>query len=164
MKKLILILLGSLSFFSCTSFKVTRITESNRDSISGLRFFLPRPYLLVAEKDLLVDGVKTVKECETETTTMTEKMAVARKELLCTVIYLPDPQKEYAISTFSGKVPKSIKLEDGWRLSGINLPGMNSARDNKAGLLSGTEGLSPGVYALDYQKGQTLLRKLKIIQ
>lgn len=164
MKKLMIILIIISSCFSCSSFRVTEVTQSNRESVSGLRFFLPQPYFLVAEKDLLVDGIQTVKQAGEEKTTTTEKMAVARKELLCSIIYLPDPQKEYAISTFSGKIPKSIQLEDGWRLTGYNLSGQNQISQTQVGLLSGTKGLTPGIYAIRNKDGMTVLQRVELIQ
>ncbi len=120
--------------------------------------------MLVAEKDLLVDGVKKVKQAKEETTTTTEKMAVARKELHCSIIYLPDPQQEYAISTFTGKTPKSIKLEDGWRLTALNLKEENLISQKQAGLLSGTKGLSPGIYAIHNKDGVLCLQRVEIVQ
>lgn len=164
MKSWIFILFISFCGLSCTSFKVRQVTASNRDSVQGLRFFMPQPFLLVAEKDLLVDGVKKIKQAGEETTTTTEKMAVARKELHCSIIYLPDPQQEYAISTFTGKTPKSIKLVDGWRLTAFNLKEENLISPQQMGLLSGTKGLAPGIYSIHNKDGLPCLQRVEIIQ
>lgn len=157
---LLSVLLGS---FSCSSFKVTRVTDANRNQVKGLRFFIPAPYLLVAEKDLLVDGEKTVKENSEGRTSTIKKMAVARRELHCSVVYLPDPQKEYSISTLSGKTPKSVRLEDGWRLTGVNCPEYPTLTAQQFWLLSGTKGLQPGLYAIHYEEQGPILKKVEII-
>lgn len=163
MKKLFIILCILLSCFSCSSIKITKVTDANRQNIEGVRFFLPVPYLMVAEKDLLVDGLKTVKENTKETITTTKKMAVARRELHCSVIYLPDPQQEYVLSTSSGNTPESFSLKDGWRLTGINLPESTQLTAGEVWLLSGTEGLAPGIYAIRYKDSQPFLKKVEIL-
>lgn len=149
---------------SCSSYSVTEINDENRHTAEGLRFFQPKPFLLVAEKDILVDGLKTVKESDNSKTTTTEKMAVARKELYCSVIYLPDPLKEFAIET-SHKSSVQIQLEDGWRLTGLNTSQNNSSlTEAQAGILSGTEGLTPGVYAIEFDGTLPFLKKVEIIK
>lgn len=161
MKYLILILLLFLS--SCSSFTVTKLTDQNREEVEGLRFFMPKAYLLVAEKDLLVDGLKTVKDDGKNKVSTTQKMAVARKELRCSVIYLPDPQQEYAIETLSSKTSQSIRFENGWQLTGFNEVEDTSLSSETLHFLSGTEGLVPGIYEIRQENGSTLLKKVEII-
>ena len=163
MRTLILLSFIVTSLCSCSTFQVTKVDESNRNSVKGLRFFMPQAYLLVAEKDLLVDGLKTIKESDQQKVTSTQKMAVARKELRCSIIYLPNPQREYAISTNFGEVPKSIRLEDGWKLTGYNDFQEPVLGDETLHYLSGTEGLVPGIYAIEQEEGQIILKKVEIL-
>ena len=163
MQKIIILFTVLLGCFSCSSYKVTKVTQENRHTVKGLRFFMPAPYLLVAEKDLLVDGLTTVKEGEKGKVSTTEKMAVARKELQCSVIYLPDPQQEYAIRT-SVNANTSIKLKDGWRLSGINSLESPDIGEKELKLLSGTQDLTPGVYAIILKDSPPTLKKVEILR
>jgi hypothetical protein len=163
MKNLFILLPVVLTCFACSSsYTVTKVSDSNRHTLKGLRFYLPVPYLLVAEKNLLIDGLKTVKQDSKGTTTSTEKMAIARKELQCSVIYLPDPRQEYSIITPAGQT--AIKLENGWKLTGINnLKSTELVTPRQLQLLSGTKGLEPGLYALVYKRGRPILRKVDIL-
>ena len=163
MSRFLSILLLLLACSSCSSYRVTELNEENRHEVDGLRFFQPKAFLLVAEKDVLVDGIKTVKESDDSKTTTMEKMAVARKELHCSVIYLPDPQKEFSIETSQKSI--QVKLEDGWRLSGLNLGQDNETLTaSQIGLLSGTQGLSPGIYAIEIDGESPILKKVEIIK
>ena len=90
-------------------------------------------------------------------------MAVARRELQCSVIYLPNPQEEYSIETLFGKVSQSISLEDGWKLCGINKLQGKELSSAQLNLISGTEGLQPGVYAVLYKDSQPYLKKVAIV-
>ena len=164
MKRFLYILLLSMTCSSCSTYTVTKLDERNCHDVKGLRFFQPKPFLLVAEKDILVDGIKTVKESNGSKTTTMEKMAVARKELLCSVIYLPDPQKEYSIET-SHNSSVQVRLEDGWRLTGLNLgQGSETMTTSQVSQLSGTQGLSPGVYAIEFDGKNPILKKVEIIK
>ena len=163
MKIIIILLLVLFSSLACNSYTVTKVTDSNRSEVKGLRFFLPTPYLLVAEKDLLIDGLKTVREDKESKTSTVKKMAVARRELQCKVIYLPNPEEEYSIETLFGKVSQSIKLEDGWKLCGINNLQCKELSPTQLNLLSGTAGLLPGVYAVLYKGNQPFLKKVAIV-
>ena len=163
MKQLLIILLLLICSISCSSYKVTKVTDANRDEIRGLRFFLPSPYLLVAEKDLLVEGLKTVKESSAGKTTTTQKMAVARRELQCSVIYLPNPEQEYAISKLSEEEIKTIHFEDGWRLTGFSNPKSSILTAGQLWLLSGTKDLQAGMYAVNYKNGKATLEKVEIV-
>ena len=163
MKKFIFLFLLIINSLACRTYTVTKVTDSNRSEVKGLRFFLPSPYLLVAEKDLLIDGLKTVTEDKTGKTSTVKKMAVARRELQCRVIYLPNPQEEYSIETLSGKVSQSISLEDGWKLCGINKLQGKELSSAQLNLISGTEGLQPGVYAVLYKDSHPYLKKVAIV-
>ena len=90
-------------------------------------------------------------------------MAVARKELRCSIIYLPNPQEEYAISTRFTEIPRSVHLEDGWKLTGINAEQSETVNDDTLHYLSGTEGLEPGVYEIAHEQGEIVLKKVEII-
>lgn len=162
MKRMLILLSVLLCLFSCNSYTITKVTDENRHEIKGLRFFQPAPFLLVAEKDLLLDGIKTINENSEGKTTTVKKMAVARRELQCSVIYLPDPQKEYSISIPSGKSPATVRLEDGCRLTGINLSDSPLLKARDLSLLSGSKDLQPGVYAILYQDGQPILKKVEV--
>jgi hypothetical protein len=92
----------------CASVKVTRITDENRVTAEGIRFWRPAPYLAVfGEKD----GTCSVR-----------------------IIYLPDPSEEYAIRATAGIGSASLKptLTDGW-----NLTAYDSQVDSKVSDLVG---------------------------
>jgi hypothetical protein len=174
MKKLfILAIIGMLA--SCTS-TITKVTEENRMDVQGLRFSRPTPYLLVAAKDVIVDGVKSVKENGKAKETTTQKMAIARKELECSLIYLPNPQEEYVIDAEQAE-ELGLVLKDGWMLTAMygvsaeELPQGLFVDTQKAsmlnsyiGKLTGTMDLQPGFYQIVFDgAGITGLKKVKVI-
>lgn len=59
----------------CADLAVTHVTEANQDTVKGVHYFLPQPYLQVTPKS---DGTVSV-----------------------TVLYLPDHSHEYAVATSS---------------------------------------------------------------
>jgi len=65
----------SVNLFACASVTVTRVTDANRTTVPGQRYFLPKPIITVAPQP---DGTTAV-----------------------TVDYLPDRDHEYAIETSS---------------------------------------------------------------
>lgn len=87
----------------CASIEVVKITDENRATAEGIRYWRPAPYLTVfGEKD----GTCSVK-----------------------IIYLPDPSEEYAIRATAGFGAASLKptLANGW-----NLTAFDSSVDSKA--------------------------------
>ncbi len=87
---------------SCASVTATK-TSRDDFTISGIRYYLPRPYILV-----------------TSSTTMVEKAAtsVVRYE----IIWLPDYSQQYAISVNSGlgKTTTNLTFENGWQFNKLD--------------------------------------------
>ncbi len=87
----------------CASVEVEKLTDGNRATAKGIRFWRPALYLAVsAEKD----GASSGK-----------------------LIYLPDPREEYIMRETAGFGSASVKptLTDGW-----NLTALDSSVDSKA--------------------------------
>lgn len=163
--KLIFISLLAMAVTSCvTTPKVVRVTPENEKTIEGVRFFMPKAYLLVAEKDILVDGAekKTVGKDGKTTLIETQKMALAEKELVSSIIYLPNPQEEYAISITE---KAQLNIIDGWRLEGIN---RQELKTNKQVLevLTGMKDLEAGFYEIIHNEAGSIssLKKIEIIK
>jgi hypothetical protein len=174
MKALIVALIVGLCA-SCTT--ITKVTEENCADLEGVRFFRPTPYLLVAHKDVIIDGIKQEKELSSgEKETTTQKFAVARKELECSLVYLPNPQEEYVIDS-AHMTRLGFILKDGWMLTGMYgekasaLPQdlyVSQSREKNLkstiGKLTGMMNLEPGLYQLVYENGKVSgLKQVKVI-
>jgi len=133
---MIVLLLG------CATVEVTRITDANRMTAEGIRFWRPAPYLAVfGEKDGTCSGK---------------------------LIYLPDPKEEYAIRESAGFGSASLKptLTDGWNLTAFDATVDSKAADllgniTKIGAPAGTKvgekqpnytDLSPGLYRIKMER------------
>ena len=122
---------------------IVPVTAENKH-LEGVRFVLPEAYLFVAEKAVVVTGFET-KEGDKVTT---ETMELSEKELVTSIIYLPNPKCEYLIKNAD---PEDIILKDGWRFEGF--ASYSHQQENEklqidalVKLLTGTQGLTPGIY------------------
>ena len=81
----------------------------------GIRYYRPKPYLLVSS------GVAETTVSEREKT-VTTKSVPDPKYVNIQLVYLPDFEEEYAIDvrTGFGTADVEITLEEGWNLTGIN--------------------------------------------
>ncbi|MFN7733639.1 MAG: hypothetical protein ACK5OB_17210 [Pirellula sp.] len=81
----------------------------------GIRYYRPKPYLLVSS------GVAEVAVSEKEKT-VTTKSTPDPRYVNIQLVYLPDFEEEYAIDVRSGfgTADVAIKLEDGWNLTELN--------------------------------------------
>ncbi len=140
----------ALSLAGCTPFTVTRL-HAPEDDTEGIRFYRPRPYVLVTATD--------------------KGPAVA-------VVSLPDPSEEYVIRHKQGLGSSQFtaKLADGWNLVEIGhsadsrLPetltalGALTAATGAFAMKGPAEALTPGLYEIVFDnKTITGLRKINVI-
>ena len=110
----LLCLVGVLT--GCANINFEKINDSNRDSASGLRFWRPAPFLVIASDK---DGHCTAK-----------------------LIYMKDVNEEYAAQPVAGFGSITFKptLTDGW-----NLTALDTVIDSKTSDFLGTIGKLPGL-------------------
>lgn len=140
----------ALSLAGCAPFTVTRV-HSLADTTEGIRFYRPKPYLLVTATD---------------------------KGPALTIVSLPDPNQEYVIRPRQGLASSQFtaKLADGWNLVEIGhatdtgLPqtltavGALAAATGAFGMKGPAEALTPGLYEIVFEnKRITGLRKINVI-
>lgn len=92
-----------------------KVIASPKPHQSGIRYYRPKPYLLVTSGQASV----TVNDKEkTTTTTTVPDIRYVNIQLQ----YLPDFEEEYAldVKTGLGTANVNLTLEDGWNLTGIN--------------------------------------------
>ena len=156
-KKLSIAFLTAVVLTGCSTFNVTKVTPENSADLEGIRFNLPTPYLLVAEKDVILDG-QVITSGETKTV---NRMALPKKSLDCSLVYLPNPNEEYVINTRRA-AGLEIEIVDGWRLVAAKgrhrltqqLPSTVKAPSEKTiGALTGMMDLTPGMYSFVYKNG-----------
>jgi hypothetical protein len=101
-------LLLAVSLTGCTP--RVRVRSSPGPSDTGIRYYRPKPYLLVQPAG------RVVREGRTSTTTPSDEF------VSLTLQYLPDFSEEYAIDVRPGlgSAEVSIGLEDGWNLISVN--------------------------------------------
>lgn len=154
-----------VSMTACSSVEIVRVTDDNRNSIEGLRFYRPVPYLLVTESA----QAKKSKE------------NTAASEYTYQIKYLPDKSEEYAIQTRYrfGSLKNSYKLEDGWNLTLVDvnadqkIPETIAAVGDLAASIakavttlklspSATEEITvpPGLYSIEFDKKTGLVTRL----
>ena len=166
MKKLIALCICAVVVGCVSTPKIVKITPENKDIIDGVRFYMPKAYLLIAEKDVIVDGKeKKYVGKDGKEVIETEKMALPERDLVASITYLPNPKEQYAVMNVSKD--NRINLVDGWRLEGINLQ-ENELKSNKHVLevLTGMKDLEPGVYEILYNEAGSIetLKKVQIIK
>ncbi len=126
---------AALILAGCANIDVQRVTKANTDSVHGIRYWRPAPYLYIT----------------------------GDKEGACTakIIYLPDKSEEYVMTPHPGFGSITFKpsLQDGW-----NLTNLDSSMDSKtADLISAIakitgvskdntapHGLKPGIYKMKF--------------
>ena len=96
--KLILLIIIAFVISGCTGIEVRKVTSKNEDSVKGIRYYRPWPYLLVTQN--------------------TEDISSLKLE----IIYLPNTKESYAINMKSGVGTSdySLALKDGWLLTEFN--------------------------------------------
>ena len=165
MTKISLLIFALIVTGCTTKVEIVRITDENKDQINGIRFYMPKPYLLIAEKDVMVDGNKKVsKDKDGREVVETEKMALPEKDLVASIIYLPNPQQEYAVKNVTND--QSINLVDGWRLEGVNNKSDLKANKHVLEVLTGMKDINPGMYEIIYNEAGSIetLRKIQIVK
>lgn len=150
MSRVLALVFLALSPAGCAPFTVTRV-QTPADHTEGIRFYRPRPYLLVTATD---------------------------KGPAVTVVSLPDPNEEYVIRLRQGLGASQFtaKLADGWNLIEIGhstdsafpqtltAAGALAAVTGAFGMKGPTEGLTPGLYEIVFaNKRITGLRKIHVI-
>lgn len=124
---------------------------------TGIRYYRPKPYLLLTPGG---GSVQVVEEEGKKTTTTTASDEFVNIQLQ----YLPDFSEEYAIEvkTGLGKADVSLKLEDGWNLTAIN-QNLDSQTDENiaatAELLKAVGGLVPTSNALAASESEATNQK-----
>ncbi len=100
-KKIVLVLTICILILGCTGGKFI-VKKNPSDTDEGFRYYLPKPYLLVANK--IDENTKSiVREAK--------------------IIYLPDIEEKYSITVIGGTTGSfdgSLKLEDGWKLTQVD--------------------------------------------
>jgi len=127
------LMFACIGIAGCAGIDVQRITDANRETADGVRYWRPAPYLLVSATD---------KGCTAKIT------------------WLPDPSEQYAISARPGLGSASIKptLVEGWQLTALEATADTAVGSEIIGLISGALGekslrggrevmpLTPGLY------------------
>jgi hypothetical protein len=149
MSRLLALAFLALSLAGCTSFTVARL-HTPEDYKEGVRFYRPKPYLLVTSTN---------------------------GQLAATVVSLPDPSEEYVIRHRQGLGSSQFtaKLADGWNLVEIGRAtdsgfpqtltalGALTAATGAYALKGPTEALTPGLYEIVFDnKTITGLRKINV--
>jgi len=107
-------LILTLVFVGCAP-KVNVVKLCGNDSSTqGIRYYRPKPYLLITP----VNETTTTEKDKTKTTTSTP----GAKYVNMNLEYLPDYGEEYAIQVRPGLGTADVKieLEDGWKLASLN--------------------------------------------
>jgi hypothetical protein len=128
-----------------------RVVANPTPHQKGIRYYRPKPYLLVSS------GVAEMTVSDKEKTTTT-RMVPDSKVVNIQLVYMPDFEEEYAIDvrTGFGTADVSITLEDGWNLTAINQKLDSQTDENLKGVaeLLGAIGSLPAPTA---QKGERSL-------
>ena len=110
------VVVGTVVQVGCASVKVKRVPAHDAN-VEGLRFYRPRPYLLVSDEP----------EQGTTAKGATAKPAMggiagATSTLHFSIVWLPDLSQEYVIqaSAGMGTVTFNPTLENGWKLTALN--------------------------------------------
>lgn len=86
----------ALCLSACANIEFQKITDANRNSARGVRYWRPAPYLVVS--------------------------AGPNQTCFGTIIYLPDPSEEYVMTPTPGFGTVAFKpsLADGWNLTSVD--------------------------------------------
>lgn len=96
----------------CASVVVKKVPPENSESIEGVRFYRPVPYLLVSE----------AASSESASPAAKSPIRSASRFLQFTIIWMPDLSQDYTIQTKPGlgSIEFNPALEDGWKLTSLN--------------------------------------------
>jgi hypothetical protein len=122
--------MGIVLLIGCASVTVRKVPTGDNDSLEGVRFYRPAPYLMVSDSS-----------SESKQTSAQAAKGPSAKTLQYSVIWMPDLSQEYVIQVKSGlgSVTFNPTLENGW-----NLTGLNATADSKtAELLTALTGFVP---------------------
>jgi hypothetical protein len=123
--KILASLFTVMTLFGCAS-----TITAKPSGESGIPYYLPNPYLLMAKNISLVQTktiTKTIKEEKKETIETTAEPITqsdtGRDFFSFQVIYLPDLTQKYGIEILSrtGTIDTTVTLIDGWKFTGLNL-------------------------------------------
>ncbi len=119
--KILFIFFMMFSLYGCAS----TITAKPGGS-SGIPYYLPKPYLLIARNLCLVQTKTTEIKEDNKTVITTEPVSSCNKEndsFSFQVIYLPDLTQKHSLKILSrtGTIDTSISFVDGWKFTGLNL-------------------------------------------
>jgi len=125
-----------------------RVVANPTPHQKGIRYYRPKPYLLVSS------GIAEITVSDKEKTTTT-RMVPDPKVVNIQLVYMPDFEEEYAIDvrTGFGTADVSITLEDGWNLTAIN-QNLDSQTDENLKGVAELLGAIGGLPAPAAQKGE----------
>jgi hypothetical protein len=123
------IMLTVLATAGCTStVTVSRITPATKPDRTGIPYYLPKKYLLLAWSDgrflpKVVETIDPVTGKPAGRTTTQEWIKFSEPRWVADLVELPDLREKYGITMVPGlgSSEMSIKLTDGWKLSELNL-------------------------------------------
>ena len=129
MSGIAVVLLSTVAMTGCASIIVQKLPKQNADSMEGIRFYRPAPYLVISA------GSNGSKQSSANGKIATSNM------LQFTVVWMPDLSQEYIIRAKPGlgSVAFNPTLENGWNLTGLNA----SADSKTAELLTALAGFMP---------------------
>src|SRR5258706_7295416 len=145
--------LSAFSLVGCAGVSVTRLDSGSKYD-GGVRFYRPAPYLLISN--------------------------FSTGERQAAIIYLPKKDEEYVLKVHSGlgDVDAKATFDQGWNLTELG----DSRRSGSADLLTAIgslaktalaaegalpargEGLSPGLYAIEFDPATGLASRLRRVQ
>ena len=119
----------------------------------------------ILKNEIKEDGVVEISEKDGVRTRLSEAILLPESQLVASIFYLPNKKKEFVLLNAG-----AVKLINGWMLAGYTqYEGFKSVQEDKGQLLeliTGSEGLSPGVYRFikDENGFVTGLKKIMLIQ
>lgn len=159
--------LASCGVFGSGKYEIVRVTAENDAQVKGVRFFSPRPYLVVSEDELIINGV-TKREplmdgaghprVDADGKPMFSESSEAviadgKKNRKFRIIWMPDPSNAFAIvGDIAGR---SVKMASGWKLLEFDNKiffAEDAATEALVAQINGAQ-LEPGLYELQYREG-----------
>jgi len=122
-------LLFAITLPGCAKIVVKKLPADNNDSLEGIRFYRPAPYLMVTH--VLNDSQSKSGPAALS----------AGETIQFSIVWMPDLSQEYVIQSKAGfgSVSFNPTLENGWNLTGLNA----SADSKTAELLTALAGFVP---------------------
>lgn len=124
------------------------VKKNPTDNDEGFRYYLPKPYLLVSNKEEVVDGKKIL----TRDTR---------------IIYLPDPAEKYSIDVeggTAGSFKGSLELENGWNLTKVNQEYDTKTAETISSLASLIKEVKPGFFAQEVRKEEVEVKSFELYE